>query len=136
MTHLHLSLAVTAPEVSIIPDGTPTAGEQYTLLCTVTVGEEPHTGPEVVWLGPDGEILTSEGEIIVATEPVLADSPTRLTTHALIFTTLRTSRGGTYYCQATILSPYGTIGKNTSTSLDVIVQGKNSTMSKHNYGFV
>ena len=81
--------------------------------------------PDITWLNPEGEPLSSEGEIsIVLATPPGDDLSTRLTTYALNFSPLHTSRGGTYTCEVTVTSPFETLREMTSTMFTVIVESK------------
>ena len=122
----YLPSDITPPAVSIIVEGTATAGQQYSLLCTVVVGGGPTNDPVIEWLDPEGQPLSSEGEITVTTQPVIGGSS--VTTYVLYFSPLRTSRGGVYTCQATVTSPFGTLQESGSDTSDVTVTSKPRTL--------
>ena len=81
------------------------------------------TQPQIGWLSPEGETLTSAGGLTVGRQQV-AGNPSRLTTYMVQFSPLLTSHGGMYTCQATISSPYGTIQQTEMTTQNVSVQSK------------
>ena len=111
------------PEVNIIADTTSVAGQAYSLLCRVTVPDGLMSEPQIVWRSPQGNILSSGGEIIVGNQPVLGN-PSRLTTYSIQFSPLLTSHSGTYTCLATITSPCQTIQKSVSRTVNVSVKSK------------
>jgi len=119
-----LSTALQPPDLSIIaPDTTITAGETYTLICRVAVQNGLMSAPQITWLNPNGQVLSSEGAITVAVQPVIGN-PTRLTSYALTFSPVHTSHAGTYTCRATVVSPYGTMMQSASTTANVTVQSE------------
>ena len=120
---LFFSPVISPPEVSIISDGIPLAGEMYTLLCRVIVQEGSVSEADIIWLNPDGEPLTSEGEITVAIQPAIGN-PTRLTTYALHFSPVYTSRGGIYTCQATVTSPFQTFQETGSATTSLSIRSR------------
>ena len=75
-----------------------TAGQSYNLTCTITL-ENATGSPTVEWLDPNSSSLHSSSDITVG-DTSLAYCSTYTTT--LQFTTLRTSHGGQYSCQATL----------------------------------
>ena len=119
-----LSTALQPPDLSIIaPDTSITAGETYTLICRVAVQNGLMSAPQITWLNPNGQVLSSEGAITVAVQPVIGN-PTRLTSYALTFSPVHTSHAGTYTCRATIVSPYGTMMQSASATANVTVQSE------------
>ena len=118
------STALQAPDLSIIAsDGTVTPGEVYTLICRVTVQNGLTSAPRITWLNPNGQVVSSEGAITVAIQPVIGN-PTRLTSYALTFSPVHTSHAGTYTCKATVVSPYGTMMQSASATVNVTVQSE------------
>ena len=104
--------ALPAPEVMITTEGDSTAGQQYTLTCTVTVVENLVVEPGVEWSG--GRTPSGVGS-------VRRDGATFTLT--LTFNPLRTSDGGQYTCTASVnVSEISISNLNNKTSIDVIVQ--------------
>ena len=99
-TILWLSLCLNSPatttplppvpitDVSIIFSGTATAGESYSLECTVTVTGSTDQ-PTITWLGPMDNIITS-GAVMTGSMSTLTFSP------------LAASHAGIYTCRATL----------------------------------
>ena len=92
--------------VSITPSGTNTAGETYSLVCSVTVTGSTDT-PTIVWLDPINSQVPSE---MVSTTGGIS---------TLTFNPLSTSHAGTYTCRATLTS-----GGMETDIMIVTVQGK------------
>ena len=91
---------VTPPTVTISPHETPTAGESFSLTCTVNLAEGDYivgdSGSPVQWKGPD--VASIKSTLQVMTNTYIS---------TLEFNPVRTSHGGEYICQAT--STAGTI---------------------------
>ena len=103
----------------------PVAGQSYSLLCMVTIQNDPIPDPQITWLDPNGLPLSSEGEITITTQPFLdGPSQTRLTTYRISFSPLHTSHGGLYTCQAEVTSPQQTLQETSSATHNITVQGK------------
>ncbi len=113
-------IAITAPTVSVTEEGIATAGHQYMLHCTVTLGEGPSNDPAVTWFNPSGEPLSSEGPITLASQP--SSQGSRVTTYIIKFSPLYTSHGGVYTCMATVTSPYETLSEVASDNYQIIIQ--------------
>lgn len=111
------------PTISTFEDGDSVAGQTLTLLCRVILPEGLITPPQIAWLSPQGSILTSEGELTVGNQE-LTGNPSRLSTYMVQFSSVLTSHGGTYTCQATVSSLYGTIQKSVFRMHNVSVQSK------------
>ena len=111
------------PDINIIVDGMPVAGQTLTLLCRVTAPDGLIMEPQITWRSPQGNILSSEGEVTVGNQPVIGN-PSRLTTYTIQFSPLLTSHGGTYTCQATVNSPYLTIQQSAAGTWNVSVQSE------------
>ena len=80
---------VTITDVSIISSGTATAGESYSLECTVTVTGSADL-PTITWLmGPMDNMITS-GVVTTGSMSTLTFDP------------LAASHAGTYTCRATL----------------------------------
>lgn len=114
---------VLPPNINIIVDGMPIAGQAFSLLCRVRVPDGLTMEPQIMWVSPQGNILSSEGGVTVGNQPVIGN-PSRLTTYTIQFSPLLTSHGGTYTCQATVNSPYQTIQQSASRTENVSVQSK------------
>ena len=122
-TTVHNCLFTVVPtlDVTISHVGGPfIAGQSYNLTCTVTLENAAGT-PTVGWLNPNNNPLHSSSDITVG-DTVAVNCSTYTTT--LQFTTLRTSHGGQYSCQATLGAVNNTIITN------VTVQSK-SVLSFH-----
>ena len=75
--------------VSITPSGTNTAGETYSLVCSVTVAGSTDT-PTITWLDPMDSQVPSD---MVSTTGSMS---------TLTFTPLSASHAGTYTCRAVV----------------------------------
>ena len=118
------STALQPPDLSIFAsDATITPGEAYTLICRVAVQNGLMSSPQITWLNPNGQVLSSEGAITVEIQPVIGN-PTRLTSYALTFSPLHTSHAGTYTCRATVVSRYGTMMQSASATANITVQSE------------
>lgn len=104
-------------------EGDSVAGQTFNLLCRITLPGGLSTEPQIVWLSPEGDILTSEGELTVGNQPVFGN-PSRLITYMAQFSPLLTSHGGSYTCQVTVSSPFGTIRRSMSVAQNVSVASK------------
>ena len=103
------------------PAGTaPSAGESYTLTCTVEVVEGLVVTPDVKWLDPDNNVVATGGSITVGS-PETSGNTTTLT---LTFNPLQTSHGGEYTCRAKITIEDISVDVTSSDSFNVIVQSK------------
>ena len=103
------------------PGGTPSAGESYTLTCTVEVVERLVVTPDVEWLDPDNNVITTGGDITVGSPQPSGTT----TTLILTFNPLLTSYGGEYTCRANItIDEISIIDLSNTSSTDVIVQSK------------
>ena len=103
----------------------PVHGEPFTLTCTATITPDKHA-PQLLqntilgWLGPDGEELNSNSDIIVGQQETLPNK----TTTTLMFNPLSFLHEKTYKCQAKVddteiydVSSFyiDVIGKNTNS---------------------
>ena len=104
------------------------AGQIFSLLCRVTTPDGLTSEPQIRWLSPQGNILSTGGELIVGNQPIIGN-PSRLTTYSIQFSPLLTSHGGTYTCQATVSSPYQTVQQSTIRTANVSVQSKKFKMA-------
>ena len=84
------------PTVTISPPEMPTAGESFSLTCTVTLAEGDSLigDPAVQWMGPDGASIDSD------TPQVMTDDSTVTYVSTLEFTPVQTSHRGQYTCRA------------------------------------
>ena len=114
---MQYSVGAVVPTVNIITSDTGPfiAGQSYNLTCTVTLENTTRT-PTVEWLDPSNNQLHSRSNITVA-NTVAVNCSTYITT--LHFTTLHTSHGGQYSCQATL----GAV--NSIAAVNITVQSKN-----------
>ena len=109
--------AITLPmyylDVSITSSGTATAGESYSLECTVTVtGSDDQ--PTITWLDNDTEITSTATRMVSG----ITGSAGSGYSSTLMFTPLRASDAGTFICRATL----GNVA--SSKDVEVAVQGK------------
>lgn len=98
--------------------GVSSVGETFLLICTVTRAENVTGDINLRWIGPD-EIQVMNTSSVQVGSPVTSGAMTTLT---LQFTTLLTSHGGEYMCQAD-LAYQDTLFTITALQ-DVIVRGK------------
>lgn len=101
----------------------PVVGTSFTLGCRVTIPSGVTTEPQLAWLSPEGNIMSSNGYITVGNQPVIGN-PSRLTTYIIQFNPLVVSHAGTYTCLVNLTSPFGTIEVSTSRPENVSVQCK------------
>ena len=113
-----LSSDLPEPNVTISGNTIGTAGEEITLLCTVTTLANLVASAEltVLWSG------SSVGSDGVTESPTTVSGVT--STRNLTFSPLLTSHGAQYTCQATINIPSISVTKTGSNSADVMVQSK------------
>ena len=114
---------IPSPIITIVEEGTPVAGKTFTLFCRVILPDGLTAEPQISWLSPQGRVLVSEGELIVGNQVVIGN-PSRLTTYMVQFSPVLTSHGGTYTCQTTVSSPYGTIEQSVTRAQNVTVESK------------
>ncbi|KAL5486438.1 hypothetical protein EMCRGX_G018913 [Ephydatia muelleri] len=104
--------ALPAPQVTITPSGSSTAGSPYNLTCTVMVVNGLVVVPQVMWF--------KNGTSITGGNGMISGNTTTLT---LQFNPLRTSNGGQYSCIANVSLPVISITSLSNTSASsVIVQ--------------
>ncbi|KAL5486487.1 hypothetical protein EMCRGX_G018974 [Ephydatia muelleri] len=110
--------ALPAPQVTITPSGSSTAGSPYNLTCTVMVVNGLVVVPQVMWF-KNGVNLAVGNSISFASGVVSANT----TTLTLQFNPLYTSNGGQYSCIANVSLPVISITSLYNTSAaSVIVQ--------------
>ena len=130
--------ALLPPNIMIVHDGNPIAGDTFTLLCTVILPDGLETEPQITWLSPLGNMLASEGELTVGYQRVIGN-PSRVTTYMAQFSPVLTSHGGMYTCQATIRSLYSTIQQSVSRTQNISVQSMlylNKNLLTNNYYYL
>ena len=106
--------ALPAPQVTITPSGSSTAGNPYTLTCTVMVVNGLVVVPQVMWL--------KNGTSVVGANVTSGMASANTTTLTLQFIPLHTSNGGQYSCIANVSIPIISITSLYNTSTNVIVQ--------------
>ena len=92
--------------------GSPVAGYNFTLTCTVTVTEGLTEIPIITWVDSSGQSLNSTGDLIVLEQV----SSRQATNRTLYFDPLRTSDEGAYRCIVTLSSPALTLPLNSSAT--------------------
>ena len=111
----YLGTVVPTLDITISQDGGPfIAGQSYNLTCTVTL-ENLAGIPTAEWLDPNNNPLDNNSDLTVE-DTVTVNCSTYTTT--LQFTTLRTSHGGQYSCQATLG------GVNNTAAVNITVLSK------------
>ena len=115
--HSSSLIALPAPQVTITPSGSSTAGSSYTLTCTVMVVNGLVVVPQVMWL--------KNGTSVVGGNVTSGMVTANTTTLTLLFNPLHTSNGGQYSCIANVSIPIISITSlyNTSAS-SLTVQSK------------
>ena len=90
----HPSVPLPTPRIS--PPGRPTAGELFSLTCTVivTVGDSLI---DVQWTGPDGAVISSS----IRQSLMMTDDCTMTYTSTLELSPVKTCHDGLYACQVT-----------------------------------
>ena len=112
--------ALPAPQVTITPSGSSTAGSPYTLTCTVMVVNGLVVVPQVMWLKNGARVVVGNG--ISVTPGVVSANTTTLT---LQFNPLHTSDGGQYSCIANVSLPViSTTELYTNNTYTTVVQSK------------
>jgi hypothetical protein len=100
-------------DVSITSSGTATAGESYSLECTVNVTGSTEE-PTIIWLDNATEITSTAARMVSG----ITGSADSGYSSILTFSPLRASDAGTFTCRATL-------GNVTNSQVfDVAVQGK------------
>ena len=102
---------------SINTTGVSSVGEMFSLTCSITRAENITGDISLRWIGPDETQVVSTNSVQVGT-PVTSGA---VTTLSLQFTTLFTSHGGEYACQADLVSQDTRF--TLSALQDVIVRG-------------
>ena len=100
--------------ISVSAMGTATAGESYTLTCTVMEEVEGLTSmPSLQWLNSSDAVIV-DGEGITVMQLQQTDNTAML---ALIFDPVRTTLGGEYTCEGTLESPPGMLVNDTEQQM-------------------
>ena len=104
-------------ETLISSIGSPVAGYNYTLICTVTLTEGLLDTPTIWWVDRNGQLITSAGDVILY-DPLTSGLTTNLT---LYFDPIRTRDEGTYICIASVSSPAlsGVLNSSAVYAIDV-----------------
>ena len=111
--------ALPAPQVTITPSGSSTAGSPYTLTCTVMVVNGLVVVPQVMWLKNGSS--AGGNNISLAQLMVFGNTSNR----DLLFKPLHTSDGGQYSCIANVSLPVISItGLYSMTSYNITAQSK------------
>ena len=114
-----LGTVIPTVDIIITHDGGPfITGQSYNLTCTVTLENTTGT-PTVEWLDPNNNPRHSSSDITVG-DTVRVNCSTYTTT--LQFTTLRTSHGGQYSCQATL----GAVNNTAAVNITVLSKSMQS----------
>ena len=110
-------VSVVPPDVSVqATAGESTAGQAYTLTCTVEKADGVPLDPTVQWMTADGVALESTGNIMIGA----VETSGLTSTLTLTFDTLLTSHGGNYTCEA----GFGTDTTTSAATEPVIVQSE------------
>lgn len=102
---------------SINSSGDATIGEMLTLICSITRAQDISGSVTVQWIGPEGSPVVNSDSVQVGT-PLMTGRTTSL---SLQFTSLFTSHGGEYTCQADLASQ--NMMYTISALQDVIIRG-------------
>ena len=112
--------ALPAPQVTITPSGSSTAGSPYTLTCTVMVVNGLVVVPQVMWL-KNGASVVVGNNVSLAQLMVFGNTSNR----DLLFKPLHTSDGGHYSCIANVSLPVISITSlYSTTSYNITAQSK------------
>lgn len=117
-----MHIIVVSPDevvVSTTVEGTPVAGQNYSLTCTLELPEGINTPAVLQWLDSNGPVSNGSGTTVG--EPQLAGTTAVITVE---FSPLRTSHSGHFTCRATVTSPALPYRIVKSAELDVFVQGE------------
>ena len=97
-------------------DGNPTAGEVFTLICTVDTEEGVSMDRiSIQWTGPKGDISEEDNNIKI--EPISIKG--EIATSRLQFSPLRTSDMGDYTCTGGVVAD--SVGVNINDSATIMV---------------
>jgi len=111
------------PSISV--EGTPFAGQQYSLNCNITKIRSGLTNSSTAqWIDSNGQPVTSTDGSIRETTTNTDQS----TIHTITFSPLRTSHGGQYTCRGSAQSPLLLNATTVSITQNVTVTSKGHTM--------
>ena len=82
-------------DISISATGVPTAGEEYSLTCSINVSAG---SPSLQWQYSNGNVVATGGDITVSSQ----ETSGSITTLTLTFNSLQTSHGGEYICRSVV----------------------------------
>ena len=104
------------PTVTVVSEGESTAGDNYTLTCTVSVIEDlvPHASVALSWIDNSG------GSVM----PSFLETSGVNTISTLYFIPLLLSHSGGYVCNASITIPDIATVKQNTQSYNVVIQSK------------
>ena len=108
-TSIATSIAATRP---------PVAGYNFTLTCTVVLADGLLGVPQILWLDPNGQPVSSAQDVTLA--PPVTSAQT--TNQSIYFDPIRTSDGGAYMCMAMVSSSALATTLNSSASFNINVQ--------------
>ena len=101
LNDVSIPLLYYAVQVSITSEGNPTLGQQYTLICDVSVSSGETGTPTVQWMRPgSSEPITNGGDFTVTS--------TSATVYMLVIDPLRQFHAGQYTCVANVGGDTGT----------------------------
>lgn len=109
-------LDLPVPAVTVVSEGESTAGENYTLTCTVSVIENlaPHASVALTWTDRRGDYI----------QPSYVETSGANTTSTLDFSPLLLSHSGRYICNASITIPDIATVKRNAQSYNITTQSK------------
>lgn len=108
--------------------GSPVAGSEFTLSCTVSENIPGLTNqPNATWLTSEGEPVTSSEDITVTTVQTETTAVTTLT-----FNPLRVLHRGVYRCVGTLASPALESPFEVIKEENLVVQGKHNLCAWNN----
>ena len=114
--HIMYVVPATALSLSIVPMGSPVAGNSYNILCLATVVDGIQSTPIFTWSDSGGNQIAS-GDGIVVGPPTANSLP-------LEFSLLTGTNSGRYTCNVTLFSLALQEPISLSTSINLIVQRK------------
>ena len=121
--HSFLPVDLLSPGVALATDGVSTAGEMYSLICTVSTASNLTMDPVIVWMDSSGVVgVDSDDNISLGNSSSGGEYNVTLT-----FSSLHTSHGDNYTCMATINIPVAEIDLSSSASETVILKSKHMT---------
>ena len=100
--------------------GNRTAGNSYAINCSATKLQGLFATPEIMWLGPGGNVVNNGEDIMVY--PLFTDG--NVTISQIEIDTLKTSDGGQYTCAVSLNSPALVTPLTAAAVTAVTVQSK------------